>query len=140
MIITEALNIEHRVFTNLFDQVEDLLPTLTTLAEVKLLATLIERSLHSHADVEQNLAFAALDHALKDKGRIDRLYEDHEEIDAALKQAQRARNLAEGRRLLKTAIGASRAHFLREEKDIFPLLEQVLQPDTLQALGHARVQ
>jgi hemerythrin-like domain-containing protein len=138
--ITEILSAEHRVFTELFDQIEGLLPKLTTLPEVKLLTTLVEGLLQGHADAERNLAYVALDHALKDRGRLDRLHQDHEEIDASLKRAQTAHSFEEARRLLKTSISASREHFRREEGSIFPLLERVLRPETLATLGTARVQ
>jgi hemerythrin-like domain-containing protein len=138
--ITEVLSAEHRVFTELFDQIEGLLPNLTTLPEVKLLTTLVERLLQGHADAERNLAYLALDHALKDRGRLDRLHQDHEEIDASLKRAQTTRNFEEARRLLRASISTSREHFRREERSVFPLLERVLRPETLAALGTARVQ
>ena len=127
--ITEVLSAEHRVFTELFDQIEGLLPKLTTLPEVKLLTTLVEGLLQGHADAEKNLAYVALDHALKDRGR-----------HASLKRAQTARSFEEARRLLKTSISTSREHFRREEGSIFPLLERVLRPETLAALGTARIQ
>jgi hemerythrin-like domain-containing protein len=137
--ITEVLSSEHRVFTELFDQIERLLPGLTTLSEVRLVICLLEHLLQSHANAEQNLAYAALDHALNNEGHLDRLYEDHEEIDASLRRARTARSFEGARRLLKLSITASREHFRREERSVFPLLEQVLQRDTLAALGTARV-
>ena len=138
--ITETLIAEHGVFTDLFTHIEGLLPDLKTLAEVRLLATLVERLLQSHAEAEGNLAYLALDHVLEDKGHIDRLHQDHQEIDASLARAQTSPSLEEARRLLRTAIAASREHFRREERSVFPLLEQALEAETLAALGAARVQ
>ena len=138
--ITDVLSSEHRVFTELFDQIERLLPGLATLAEVRLLTTLIEGLLQSHADAERNLAYAALDHALEDRAQLDRLHQDHDEIDASLKRAGTSKQLEEARRLLKASIAVSREHFRREERSVFPLLERILLQDTLAALGSARVQ
>jgi hemerythrin-like domain-containing protein len=141
MTITDALIAEHRVFTDLFDHIEGVLPTLTTLAEVKLLAALVGHLLQSHADAEKNLAYVALDHALKDKGPVERLHQDHHEIDASLAQVGSARRLPDACRLFKAAIAAGREHFQREEQSVFPLLEGMLERETLAALGaaHARL-
>jgi hemerythrin-like domain-containing protein len=140
MTITETLIAEHRVFTEVFDQIESFLPKLTTLAEVKLLARLAEGMLQGHADTENNLAYAALDHVLKDKGHLDRLHQDHQEIDENLRRVQTARDFDKARRLLKSAIIASRKHFQREEQSIFPLIERVLRQDTLAELASAHFQ
>lgn len=138
--ITDVLVTEHRVFLTVFNQVERALPKLNTLAEAKLLGTLVEGLLHDHADAETNLAFAALDHVLEEKGQLDRMHQDHDEIDARLKQVQTTRDLAEGRRLLKAALKASREHFRHEEEKVFPLLEQVLRRETLGNLGDTWMQ
>jgi hemerythrin-like domain-containing protein len=138
--ITDALISEHQFFKDLFDQLEGLLPGLKTSTEVRLFAALLERLLRSHADAEDNLAYIALDHALDDQGHLERLHHEHQEIDDRLRRAQTATDFEEARHLLQTAIAASRDHFLYEEQNIFPLLERVLQPDTLKALGTARCQ
>ena len=137
--ITDVLIAEHRLFTELFDDIEKLLPKLKVLGEVRLLSGLLERLLRSHADAEQNLAYVALDHTLKDKGQLDRLHQDHEEIDASLVRARRSLKIEEARRLLRGAIKASREHFRREERGVFPMIEHLLQPGTLAELGTARV-
>jgi hemerythrin-like domain-containing protein len=41
------------------------------------------------------------------------------------------------RRLLKAAITATREHFRGEERSVFPLLEKVLQEETLTKLGQS---
>jgi hypothetical protein len=79
-----------------------------------------------------------LDHALADRQALNRLYEDHQEIDGHFKRIHRAADAAEAQRLLKKALAATREHFRREEENVFPMLEQTLQPDTLLALGRER--
>lgn len=135
MKITEALVTEHRIFLSVFDQIERVLPRLTTLAEVKALASVIEGLLEDHAETETNLAYLALDHIMYHKGQLDRLHEEHHEIDASLHQVQKAGSCAEARRLLKAAIRASRDHFRFEEQSVFPLVENVLRGETLIELG-----
>jgi hemerythrin-like domain-containing protein len=133
--ITKILVMEHAVFCEVFDQIERVLAGSTSAPEVKALASVVEGLLHGHAETETELAYPALDHALADQGALDRLYQDHHEIDDQFKRIQRATDAAEARRLLKKALTATRNHFRREEKNVFPMLEKTLQPDTLRTLG-----
>jgi hemerythrin-like domain-containing protein len=133
--ITKILIMEHAVFCDVFDQIERILAGTKSADEVKALASVVEGLLVSHAETETNLAYCALDHALADKGSLDRLHQDHHEIDDQFQRIHRTTNPAEAQRLLKKALLATREHFQREEKIIFPVLEKTLQPDTLRSLG-----
>jgi hypothetical protein len=75
-----------------------------------------------------------MDYVLEEQVHLDRLHEDHQEIDAQLKGVQAASELAQARRLLKAGLLASRQHFAREERDVFPLIEEVLSGDALTEL------
>jgi hypothetical protein len=140
MKITDALIAEHTIFLGAFDEIERVLPSLVTPTEVKTMASIVEGMLRSHAEAEANLAYLALDHVLQDKGELKRMHQDHHEIDERLKKVHSAKTCAEGRRLLKSALLASREHFHAEERGLFPLLEKVLQRDTLLQLGKAWLQ
>ena len=133
--ITKALIMEHAVFSDVFDQIERILTGSPSAPEVKVLASLVEGLLRGHGETETNLAYSALDHALADRQALNRLYEDHREIDDHFKRIRRVADAAEAQRLLKKALAATREHFRREEENVFPMLEQTLQPDTLLALG-----
>jgi hemerythrin-like domain-containing protein len=133
--ITDALVTEHSILRYVFDEINRLLPGVRTVAEVRLLARLVEGVLSHHADVEQNLAYAALDHALAEKGELKRLYQDHQEIDSHLRSAARAADFSDAVRLLQTGLQASREHFQREEQTVFPLFEKLFQPQAMEALG-----
>lgn len=135
MKITEALIAEHTIFLGVFDQIERVLPSLTTPAEIQTMANIVEGMLRGHGEKETEFAYLALDHALAEKGRLERLHQDHHEIDARLRKVHTARTCAEARRLLQAALLASREHFQGEEKIFFPLLEKALQPETLRELG-----
>ena len=135
MKITDILIVEHAVFSRVFDQIERLLPGLKSVAEGKLLSKLVERMLQSHRHTEVGLAYAALDHALADRGELDRLHQDHEEIDTRLRLVQSATQSAEAKRLLLAALRASREHFRHEERAVFPMLEKVLGSDALTELA-----
>jgi hypothetical protein len=134
-IITNFLTTEHSLFCELFDEIDLLLPDLRTAAEVRLLGRLVEGVLSRHADVEQNLAYAALDHALAEKGELKQLYQDHQEIDARFQQAALAEEFVEAVRYLKAGLKATREHFRREEETVFPLFEKLFDPAALEALG-----
>jgi hemerythrin-like domain-containing protein len=140
MKITEALGAEHTIFLRVFDQIERVLPSLTSSTEVQTVAGIIEGMLGTHADAEANLAYLALDHVLHEKGKLDRMHQDHHEIDNRLKQAKSARTCAEGRRLLQSALASSREHFRLEERILFPVLESALLSETLEKLGSAWAQ
>ena len=110
MKITEALVAEHTIFLSVFDQIERVLPSLATPAEVKTMATIVEGLLEGHAKTETNLAYLALDHVLEHDGELKRMHQDHHEIDDRLRRVHTANTCAEARRLLKTRdLGFARA-------------------------------
>ena len=133
--ITKALIMEHAVFSGVFDEIEQILAGSPSAPEVKVLASVVEGLLRGHGETETNLAYAALDHVLADKEALHRLYQDHHEIDDHFKRIHRAPDAAEAQRLLKKALAATREHFRREEKSVFPMLDQTLQPHTLRTLA-----
>jgi len=137
MKITEALIAEHTIFLGVFDEIERVLPSLASPLEVKTMAQIVEGLLRHHAEAESNLAYLALDHVLQDQGDLQRMHQDHHEIDGRLKKVHTAGTCAEARRLLKSVLLASREHFELEERSVFPILEQALQPETLCELGQA---
>ena len=140
MKITETLVAEHNIFLGVFDQIERVLPSLATPAEVRTMASIVGGLLEGHAKTETDLAYVALDHALEHNGELKRMHQDHHEIDDRLRKVHTANTCAEARRLLKTAITASREHFRAEERSVFPLLEKVLQQETLTELGKSWMQ
>jgi len=135
MKITETLVAEHRIFLRVFDQIERLLPRMRTVAEVRRMASLVEALLMDHGATETELAYPALDHIMEDKGRLERLHQEHQEIDAGLREVQAAPSLVEARRRLEAALLMSRRHFQFEERFVFPLFEELLQQGTLAELG-----
>jgi len=126
---------EHVVYHKVFDRIEQVLDGTRSAVEVKLLASVVEGLLEEHGETETNLAYAALDHALADRGALDRLHQDHQEIDGRFQRLHHVADAAEARRLLKEALAVTRAHFRREEETVFPALERSLRPDTLAQLG-----
>ena len=140
MKITEALVAEHTIFLSVFDQIERVLPSLATSLEVQTMARIVEGLLQGHAKAETDLAYLALDHVMEHNGELKRMHQDHHEIDDRLRQVHTAKTCAEARRLLKSAILASREHFRAEERSVFPLLERTLREETLSELGQGWIQ
>ncbi len=135
MKITEALLAEHLVFHHMFDHIEAVVPRLTTLAEVKALAELLEVMLKAHSDTEDELFLGPLEHCFEQIGQRDAFIQEHEEMDGNLQRVQKAKRLEAARALLLAAVDHSRRHFDKEERIVFPLAERVLKTKTLTQLG-----
>jgi hemerythrin-like domain-containing protein len=133
-IIASFLTTKHAAFCELFDEIDRLLLDVRTAAGVRLLSRLVEGLLSRHADVEQNLAYAALDHALAEEGELNHLCQDHEEIYACLQHATSVVEFVEAVRFLRAWLKASREHFCLEEETVFPLFEKLFDPAALEAL------
>lgn len=135
--ITDALVAEHRIFLNLFDEIERALPSVKTVGEVALLCRLLAGLLHDHGGIETDLAYITLDHVLHEQDQLTRLNHDHQEIDGLLKKVETSEYLQEARARLKACLTACRIHFNEEERTVFPLMEKALQHETLLVLGKA---
>jgi hemerythrin-like domain-containing protein len=131
MKITDALFAEHVVFHNMFDHIETALPRLRTLAEVKCLAAMAERLLQAHSDTEDKLFIGPLEHCFEQIGQRETFHEEHEEIERNLQLIQATKQLKQARTLLLKVVLASRKHFDKEERIVFPMAEMVLSSKTL---------
>jgi hemerythrin-like domain-containing protein len=137
MKITEALVAEHQVFHNMFDHIERSLSRLGTLGEVKAVAGVMETMLKAHSRTEDELLIAPLEHCIEQIGQADTFHEEHVEIDRNLDQIQKAKSVAAARKLLLNAVLASRSHFNKEERILFPLANKVMSSVSLNNLGNA---
>jgi hemerythrin-like domain-containing protein len=135
MKITKILMAEHVVFHNLFDHLEQTVPRLQTLAEVKLLSATLEVLMRAHARTEDDLLVEPLEHCLAQIGQNETFHEEHDEIDARLMEVQKARKVKQARELLLRAVLRAREHFDKEERIVFPLAERVMKARTLAGLG-----
>ena len=136
MKITDILRAEHTVFHHLFDHVEATAPRLKTLGEVKSLAVLVDKVMAPHAKTEDELFVEPLEHCFEQIGQRETFHDEHEFIEETLSEIGKARDLKTAKKLLVRVIAASRKHFDKEERIVFPLAERVLKADTLQALGN----
>ena len=60
---------------------------------------------------------------------------EHELIDAALDKVQKCKDLKTAKKLLLGAVTATRNHFDKEERLVFPMAERILKARTLTELG-----
>jgi hypothetical protein len=80
MKITDALLAEHIVFHNLFDHIEKTAHRLNTIAEVCVLADLLESMLVKHSKSEDELLMNYLDDSIERLGQRETFHEEHEPI------------------------------------------------------------
>jgi hemerythrin-like domain-containing protein len=135
MKITDVLRAEHAVFHNLFDHIESVVPKLKSLAEVKALAAVIDKVHAPHSKTEDDLFIEPLEPYFDQMGQRDTFHDEHAHIEAALGNVQTARTLKVAKKILLNAIAASRKHFDKEERVVFPLAERILKAKTLSELG-----
>ena len=135
MKITDILRAEHTVFHHLFDHVETTTQRLKKLAEVKMLAALVDKVLAPHSATEDELFIKPLEHCFEQIGQNETFHEEHEVMEATLDSVGKAKSVAGARRQLLSAIAAGRKHFDKEERIVFPMAERVLKAKTLTDLG-----
>jgi len=135
MKITEVLMAEHAVFHNMFDHIETCVPRLKTLAEVKSLASMVDKVMAPHAKTEDDLFIEPLEHCFAQIGQSETFHDEHEQIDAEFARVNKARRLKDAKKILLGAIVMSRKHFDKEERIVFPMAERVLKAKTLSDLG-----
>jgi hemerythrin-like domain-containing protein len=135
MKITQVLMAEHAVFHNLFDHIESVAPRLKTLGEVKLLATLVDKVMAPHSKTEDDLFIEPLEHCFDQIGQNETFHDEHRLIEEMLASVNKARTLQDAKKILLKAIAATRKHFDKEERIVFPMAERVLKAKTLSDLG-----
>jgi len=135
MKITDILRAEHTVFHHLFDHIEASAPRLKTLSEVRSLATLAEKVMAPHSKTEDDLFIEPLEHCFAQIGQSETFHHEHELIEQTFVKVHKVRDLATAKKLLLGAITASRKHFDKEERIVFPMAERILKTKTLTDLG-----
>jgi len=135
MKVTEALLGEHGVFYVQFDHLEQTLPAVTSLDWVKAQAALIQSAISTHAQLEDELLFSAIDNHLGQGGPVAVMRMEHEEIESTLNAIPEIQDVELICSLVLRAIHVARQHFMKEEQILFPLADQVLGSEQLHALG-----
>jgi hemerythrin-like domain-containing protein len=133
--ITDVLAAEHAAYRTVFDQIEAIWPRVRTLDEARNLASLVEGLLRQHGAKEEDLLYVAFDHVLEDRGQLERMSQEHDELDQNLLRIHEATTVAQARHFLQAACSRAKGHFRFEELEVFPLIERALQVETLERLG-----
>lgn len=136
MKITDAFLGEHGAFYAQIEHLERTVPAAASVPDVQGQAGVLAAALATHAGLEDELLFAALEPRLGAmQGPLAVMRAEHVEIERALARAQEARTLADAQQLVVYALQVARRHFAKEEQVLFPMAERALDADTLEMLG-----
>jgi iron-sulfur cluster repair protein YtfE (RIC family) len=134
MLITDALLGEHAVLHAMFIHLDQTLK-IGSLAELKSQGSLLAAALSSHAELEEELLFARLEPEIGAQGPLAVMRQEHEVIDGSLVKLKSAEEAESARQLLSLTVNTAKAHFLKEERVLFPMACSALTPETLAELG-----
>ncbi len=135
MKLTEALVRDHETFYQHFEALEQILRTPDTFDDLDAQLWQLDTSLQTHALLEDELLFAALEPYLGEMGPLAVMRMEHTEIENSLAQLQSASEGQAQAELVSHLIATARAHFAKEEQILFPMADQVLTEDVLENLG-----
>jgi hemerythrin-like domain-containing protein len=136
--ITDALLGEHSAFYMLFNQVEEIATIEGAMAQIRGATTVLAAMVESHATIEEELLFTALEpHLGREAGPIAQMYAEHEELERLLGQIEEAQDVAQATALVAEALSAARSHFRKEEQVLFPMAQNLLGDEALTRLGKA---
>jgi regulator of cell morphogenesis and NO signaling len=134
MKITDALYGEHGPLYALLAHCESSAPQ-WELADLMLAGRAVEAALLSHAEVEDDLLFRAVEAKMPPGGPAEVMRAEHEEIDATLAALRVAGDEAAARRAVLQVVALARDHFVKEEQVLFPIAEELLPREELERLG-----
>jgi len=142
MLITDALLGEHGVFHFMLARIEqslsalDALPADASLSALQQRIVLFASTLESHASIEDELLFNALEpHLGIQGGPLAVMRIEHDQITDLLGKIESASDLASARALTAQMIQVTRGHFQKDEQALFRMARQFLSEDELKSLG-----
>lgn len=138
MKLTDALLGEHAVFYVLFSQIEELASIDGSMAQIRAATTVLAAVVESHAGLEEELLFPALEpHLGREGGPLAVMRAEHEEIARLLWCIEEADEEHEAMLAVVAALANCRDHFHKEEQVLFPMALELLDEDTLISLGRS---
>lgn len=135
--LTDALLGEHAVLYTLFDQIEAVAVTDANLAWIQQATVVLGAVVQSHAKLEEELLFPALEPHLGSEGPLAVMRAEHEEFKRTLRQIADMSDIEDGTDCLARALALVRDHFQKEEEVLFSLARQMLDDETQLRLGTA---
>ena len=137
MKLTDALLGEHGVLYALFFRIEAVTATAQSVAQIHEAAAVLRAVVLSHAKLEDELLFPALETHLGTNGPLAIMRAEHDEIEHALGQIEEAQDLDDGTDCVTSALSLVRDHFQKEEEVLFSVARQALDDETQLRLGEA---
>ncbi|MFQ5567320.1 MAG: hemerythrin domain-containing protein [Paracoccaceae bacterium] len=138
MKLTDALLGEHGAFYVLFDQIERIAAIEGPLAQIRGATTVLGAMVDSHATLEDELLFSALEpHLGTGDGPLAVMRAEHQEMARLLEQIEDAADADQIILWVEQALSAARGHFQKEEQILFPMAQGLLGDAALIRLGRA---
>ncbi len=137
MKLTDALLGEHGVLYAYFDRIEAVAAAATSLTQIQEATVVLSAVVRSHANLEEELLFPALEAHMGPAGPLAVMRAEHDEFEDALRQIQEARDLDDGVDRVARALSIVRNHFQKEEEVLFSIARQTLDEETQVRLGKA---
>jgi regulator of cell morphogenesis and NO signaling len=135
MKITDALREEHGILRAQLDAFEDSLSSGADFSELRAKGTRVAEGLLSHAHIEDEVLFPALDSCLGGgMGPLAVMRQEHLEIEGSLGRIGETQSLGALRDLVLPALTLARQHFLKEDEMLFPMAEQALDEGDLEQM------
>lgn len=135
MNLIDALLGEHGVFYALFTRLEESLSSTETMAEVRSATAVLTAGLLSHAKIENEVLFPALETHIGPEGPLAVMRREHEELDGTLQEVAGMERRDEAVTKVLHALQVARDHFAKEEQVLFPLARRTLGNALLADLG-----
>jgi hemerythrin-like domain-containing protein len=135
MRITDALLGEHGLFYALFDQISDAMANKSE--DLPALTRVLAGLLGSHAKLEEDHLFPALQPHIGDMGPLAVMEMEHQQIEELLASMANTPDWEQLRQLTQALLEVTLSHFSKEEGILFHLAERFLDDATLHELGDA---
>lgn len=132
--ITDALLGEHGVIYALLEHLTS--RPFASAEEARIQAAELAAGLATHARIEDDLLFVALEAELgPNGGPLAVMRAEHAEVEATLERLTQVEDVQEAEALAGRLVTVAREHFEKEEQVLFPMAEQLLGEEALRSLG-----
>ncbi len=132
--VTDALLGEHAVIYPQLTHLEQ--AAFDSPPDARRQAALLAAGLASHAQIEDDLLFTALEEVLGGSvGPLAVMRMEHEEVEGTLAALAEVEDVGAAKTLAARLAAVARSHFAKEEQVLFPMAEQALGAERLLVLG-----
>ncbi|MEK6705942.1 MAG: hemerythrin domain-containing protein [Bdellovibrionota bacterium] len=135
MKLTDALLGEHGPLYALFDELERILPTAKSIEVIKTASQMLAAALVTHAKIEEEMLFPALETHIGPMGPLSVMRAEHEEIEAILENLQQTDNMEDAKKMVLHVLETTRSHFAKEENVLFGLARQSIDHEEMRLLA-----